>query len=163
MGARVFYSDGLRFECTRCSRCCRHTPGYVFLSENDVERLDPRSESTGPRCFAATAGMWTWAWHGGSVSRRSGITIASCGPMVDAPSTIPGRSSARASRSGAPMSPRRRSGSWPPGSAPGWEKVRSIREARSSAGSPAGGTRASSVAPRNRGLPDHAIVVRRAG
>ena len=35
----VFYSEGLRFECVRCSNCCRHEPGYVFLSENDLERL----------------------------------------------------------------------------------------------------------------------------
>ena len=34
-----FYADGLRFSCTRCSRCCRHTPGYVFLSEGDLRRL----------------------------------------------------------------------------------------------------------------------------
>jgi uncharacterized protein len=33
------YENGLRFECTRCSRCCRHTPGYVFLSEKDVARF----------------------------------------------------------------------------------------------------------------------------
>ncbi len=35
----VFYKKGLRFECTRCSKCCRHTPGYVFLSEADIELL----------------------------------------------------------------------------------------------------------------------------
>ena len=34
-----FYGDGLRFECTSCSRCCRHTPGYVFLSPRDLEVL----------------------------------------------------------------------------------------------------------------------------
>ncbi|ORC36612.1 zinc/iron-chelating domain-containing protein [Marispirochaeta aestuarii] len=34
-----FYSRGLRFECTGCSRCCRHEPGYVFLSDNDLSRL----------------------------------------------------------------------------------------------------------------------------
>ncbi len=34
-----FYSKGLDFECTRCSKCCRHDPGYVFLSKKDVERL----------------------------------------------------------------------------------------------------------------------------
>lgn len=33
------YRDGLRFSCTRCSRCCRHTPGYVFLSAQDLERI----------------------------------------------------------------------------------------------------------------------------
>jgi uncharacterized protein len=35
----VFYQSGLRFECTRCSRCCRHTPGYVFLSSADLDML----------------------------------------------------------------------------------------------------------------------------
>lgn len=34
-----FYAKGLRFECTRCSRCCRHTPGYVFLSPRDLDAL----------------------------------------------------------------------------------------------------------------------------
>jgi len=34
-----FYTNGLRFGCVRCSRCCRHTPGYVFLSEQDIEKL----------------------------------------------------------------------------------------------------------------------------
>ena len=37
--ARPFYAEGVRFECTRCSRCCRHEPGYVFLSEKDLERI----------------------------------------------------------------------------------------------------------------------------
>ncbi|MCL1812063.1 MAG: YkgJ family cysteine cluster protein [Treponema sp.] len=36
---KPFYSDGLHFSCTRCSACCRHEPGYVFLSENDLELL----------------------------------------------------------------------------------------------------------------------------
>ncbi|MDR0312473.1 MAG: YkgJ family cysteine cluster protein [Treponema sp.] len=34
-----FYAKGLSFSCTRCSDCCRHESGYVFLSENDVSRL----------------------------------------------------------------------------------------------------------------------------
>ena len=34
-----FYAAGLRFECRRCSRCCRHEPGYVFLTGDDLERL----------------------------------------------------------------------------------------------------------------------------
>jgi hypothetical protein len=36
---KPFYQDGLRFECTRCDACCRHEPGYVFLSETDLLRL----------------------------------------------------------------------------------------------------------------------------
>lgn len=35
----VFYAQGLRFTCVRCSRCCRHEPGFVFLSEQDLRRL----------------------------------------------------------------------------------------------------------------------------
>ena len=34
-----FYANGLAFECTRCSACCRHDPGYVFLSQNDLDKL----------------------------------------------------------------------------------------------------------------------------
>ena len=34
-----FYNKGLSFSCTRCSACCRHESGFVFLSENDVSRL----------------------------------------------------------------------------------------------------------------------------
>ncbi|MBN1697817.1 MAG: YkgJ family cysteine cluster protein [Spirochaetales bacterium] len=36
---KPFYGDGLHFECTKCSACCRHTPGYVFLSKNDISSL----------------------------------------------------------------------------------------------------------------------------
>jgi Fe-S-cluster containining protein len=36
---KEFYSKGLQFECTQCGHCCRHEPGYVFLSEKDVINL----------------------------------------------------------------------------------------------------------------------------
>jgi len=36
---KPFYADGLYFSCTRCSCCCRHEPGYVFLSEPDLRLL----------------------------------------------------------------------------------------------------------------------------
>jgi Fe-S-cluster containining protein len=32
-----FYAEGLRFTCQRCSKCCRFEPGYVFLSEQDLD------------------------------------------------------------------------------------------------------------------------------
>lgn len=32
-----FYSDGLCFECQRCRYCCSSEPGYVFLSEKDLD------------------------------------------------------------------------------------------------------------------------------
>ncbi len=34
-----FLSHGLRFGCTQCSRCCRHDPGYVFLSPADCSAI----------------------------------------------------------------------------------------------------------------------------
>lgn len=34
-----FYAQGLRFSCSRCSRCCRVEPGYVFLTRNDLSAL----------------------------------------------------------------------------------------------------------------------------
>ena len=34
-----FYEEGLRFECTRCSSCCRFDPGYVFLSYRDLDSM----------------------------------------------------------------------------------------------------------------------------
>ncbi|MDR2501102.1 MAG: YkgJ family cysteine cluster protein [Treponema sp.] len=39
MKERPFYAEGLAFSCERCSACCRHEPGYVFLSKNDVDSL----------------------------------------------------------------------------------------------------------------------------
>ncbi len=37
--ADVWYADGLRFECVRCSRCCGGAPGYVWVGDDDVERV----------------------------------------------------------------------------------------------------------------------------
>lgn len=37
-----FYSKGLRFACTRCHACCRHDPGFVFLSRPDADALATR-------------------------------------------------------------------------------------------------------------------------
>jgi Fe-S-cluster containining protein len=39
MGDQPFYAAGLRFSCARCSSCCRHESGFVYLSENDLSRL----------------------------------------------------------------------------------------------------------------------------
>jgi Fe-S-cluster containining protein len=39
MPEQLFYTQGLRFSCTRCSSCCRFDPGFVFLSESDRDRL----------------------------------------------------------------------------------------------------------------------------
>jgi hypothetical protein len=34
-----FLKNGLKFSCTSCGHCCRHEPGYVFLSEADLKAL----------------------------------------------------------------------------------------------------------------------------
>lgn len=34
-----FYASGLRFSCLRCSACCRHESGFVFLSQQDLSLL----------------------------------------------------------------------------------------------------------------------------
>jgi Fe-S-cluster containining protein len=34
-----WFSKGLRFKCTGCGECCTGSPGYVFLSIDDLERL----------------------------------------------------------------------------------------------------------------------------
>jgi hypothetical protein len=41
-----FFDAGLRFQCRRCSHCCRHEPGHVFLTQDDLERLAEGLELT---------------------------------------------------------------------------------------------------------------------
>lgn len=36
---RPFWEDGLKFSCTSCGHCCRHEPGFVFLTEKDLTAL----------------------------------------------------------------------------------------------------------------------------
>ncbi|MDR0456093.1 MAG: YkgJ family cysteine cluster protein [Treponema sp.] len=39
MNNQPFHAAGLLFSCTRCSSCCRHESGFVYLSEPDLSRL----------------------------------------------------------------------------------------------------------------------------
>jgi Fe-S-cluster containining protein len=34
-----WFAEGLRFGCTGCGKCCTGSPGYVYLSLQDLERL----------------------------------------------------------------------------------------------------------------------------
>lgn len=34
-----WYRDGLAFTCTRCGDCCTGAPGYVWVDEEEIERL----------------------------------------------------------------------------------------------------------------------------
>jgi len=36
---KPFYFDGLKFSCKRCSSCCRHDQGFVYLSKKDLAKL----------------------------------------------------------------------------------------------------------------------------
>lgn len=39
MEKEPFYKDGLNFGCARCSFCCGHSPGFVYLSKRDLYAL----------------------------------------------------------------------------------------------------------------------------
>jgi Fe-S-cluster containining protein len=47
-----WFSEGLKFKCTGCGKCCTGSPGYVFLSSTDLERLASHF-SLSPEEFAA--------------------------------------------------------------------------------------------------------------
>ena len=34
-----WYAEGLRFECTRCGRCCTGAPGYVAFTQAELETM----------------------------------------------------------------------------------------------------------------------------
>jgi uncharacterized protein len=34
-----WYKDGLYFKCTGCGKCCSGSPGYVFLTDDDIKKL----------------------------------------------------------------------------------------------------------------------------
>lgn len=36
---RSIYTQGLRFTCTRCGKCCTGFPGVVYLSESDIKNI----------------------------------------------------------------------------------------------------------------------------
>lgn len=36
---KLWYSEGLRFECNRCGDCCRGEPGYVWVSPNEISLI----------------------------------------------------------------------------------------------------------------------------
>lgn len=36
---KVWYSQGLHFECTQCGNCCSGAPGYVWVTPEDMHRM----------------------------------------------------------------------------------------------------------------------------
>ena len=41
-----WYDEGLRFQCTSCGKCCTGSPGYVYLSLQDLKRLSEHFQLT---------------------------------------------------------------------------------------------------------------------
>jgi Fe-S-cluster containining protein len=37
--ALPWYKDGLRFECTGCGKCCTGSPGFVFVTEDEMRSM----------------------------------------------------------------------------------------------------------------------------
>jgi Fe-S-cluster containining protein len=34
-----WYAEGLHFECTGCGQCCTGSPGYIWVSEEEIEQI----------------------------------------------------------------------------------------------------------------------------
>ncbi|MCE5318516.1 MAG: YkgJ family cysteine cluster protein [Parachlamydia sp.] len=34
-----WYRDGLRFKCTECGKCCTGSPGYVWVTEQEIDSM----------------------------------------------------------------------------------------------------------------------------
>ncbi len=39
MSFPVWYEKGVKFGCTKCGKCCTGSPGYVWLTDEDIENL----------------------------------------------------------------------------------------------------------------------------
>ena len=39
MTERLWYKDGLQFECQRCGNCCSIDPGYVWVSDDEIRKI----------------------------------------------------------------------------------------------------------------------------
>lgn len=35
----VWYRDGLQFECTQCGDCCTGSPGFVWVTDKEIEEI----------------------------------------------------------------------------------------------------------------------------
>ena len=61
-----FYASGLKFTCQRCSSCCRYDAGYVYLSDNDIEKLIAKLE-TDRDSFIGLYCRWVDNWKGNKI------------------------------------------------------------------------------------------------
>ncbi|MCL2809349.1 MAG: YkgJ family cysteine cluster protein [Treponema sp.] len=61
-----FYSQGLKFSCKKCSTCCRYDSGFVFLSEDDLDKLISSLRIT-KKNIIDTYCRWVTDWKGDEV------------------------------------------------------------------------------------------------
>lgn len=36
---RPWYKEGLAFKCTECGKCCQGSPGYIWVSQQEIEAI----------------------------------------------------------------------------------------------------------------------------
>jgi Fe-S-cluster containining protein len=63
---KEFYSSGLRFSCKRCSACCRYDAGFVYISQNDLDKLSAELKME-KNSFILTYCRWVANWQGKEV------------------------------------------------------------------------------------------------
>jgi len=66
MEKELFYADGLRFSCKRCSSCCRYDSGFVFLSQKDINKLSSALKIDATGVISAFC-RWVTDKNGGKV------------------------------------------------------------------------------------------------
>lgn len=68
----VWYEDGLRFECTRCGKCCSGFPGFVWVNNEELQAIaDARGEP-----LEEVIGLYTRMVHGRHRFATTSKTIA---------------------------------------------------------------------------------------
>lgn len=65
----MFFDSGLSFECQKCSSCCRHEPGAVFLRKGESEKI-AAFLGIGVRDFYRSFCRLLWSGEGDRVSLR---------------------------------------------------------------------------------------------
>ena len=64
--SEIFYAQGLKFTCQRCSSCCRYDAGFVYLSEKDIESLIVKLEIDREKLIGLYC-RWVDSWNGSKV------------------------------------------------------------------------------------------------
>lgn len=53
MVEQFWYKEGLRFKCTQCGKCCTGSPGYVWITDEDIQEM-ARFLNISPQEFVET-------------------------------------------------------------------------------------------------------------